>query len=269
MAAGLWRIRRRREALKKLNEVMNNAEHVIVIHYSCESFYDRPDGSSPRITSIAVANLKSAQTNSFSIHLMAEREGVSPTAISSHYNELERLMLDEFYEYVRRHTGYKWLHWNMKNIHYGFQAIAHRYRVLGGEPLVVQETDLVDLPRLLYAIYGPRYARHPRLQYLVEKNRISAKDFLPGSEEAAAFKRGEYVKLHFSTLRKVDIIATIAQRAYDGSLRTDATWKDIYGFYPQAISEWLSEHWLVHLVGVVFAVIGFIASVVQIWEWLH
>jgi len=38
-----------------------------VIHYSCESFYDRPNGASPRITSIAVRKLDSGQTLSFSI----------------------------------------------------------------------------------------------------------------------------------------------------------------------------------------------------------
>jgi hypothetical protein len=269
MAKASRRIQRRRRALKKLDEVMSDPEYVIVIHYSCESFYDRPDGSSPRITSIAVANLESGQTSSFSIHQAAERKGVPPDRIKEHYNELERLMLDEFYEYVRTHAGYKWLHWNMRNIHYGFQAIAHRYRVLGGEPVLVQESNLVDLARLLYDIYGPKYAHHPRLQNLVEKNRIGAKDFLSGAEEAAAFERGEYVKLHFSTLRKVDILATIARLADEGLLKTDATWQDTYGLYPQAMSEWLREHWLVQLAGVVFAVIGFIATLVQIWKTLH
>jgi hypothetical protein len=110
MAKASRRIQRRRRALKKLDEVMSDPEHVIVIHYSCESFYDRPDGSSPRITSIAVANLESGQTSSFSIHQAAERKGIPPDRIKEHYNELERLMLDEFYEYVRTHAGYKWLH---------------------------------------------------------------------------------------------------------------------------------------------------------------
>ena len=121
MGQAARKIQRRKKALKKLDEVMSHPEHVVVIHYSCESFYDRPDGSSPRITSIAVANLESAQTSSFSIHQVAEREGVSLEGIEAHYDHLERLMLDEFYEYVRIHSGYTWLHWNMRSIHYGFQ----------------------------------------------------------------------------------------------------------------------------------------------------
>jgi hypothetical protein len=261
------RIQRRKKALRKLDEVMSHPEHVVVIHYSCESFYDRPDGSSPRITSIAVANLESAQTSSFSIHQVAEREGVSLDRIEAHYDRLERLMLDEFYEYVRTHSGYTWLHWNMRNIHYGFQAIAHRYKVLGGHPAEIPETQLVDLSRLLHAIYGGQYIGHPRLQKLVEKNKITDKDFMSGPDEAIAFENGEYVKLHFSTLRKVYVLASIARRADEGSLRTNSTWRDIYGIYPQAIGEWLNEHWLVQIVGAIFAVIGFIATVIQLWEW--
>ena len=51
---------------------------VNIIHDSCESFYDWPDRSSPRITSIAVPNPGTAQATSFSIHRMAERRGFSP-----------------------------------------------------------------------------------------------------------------------------------------------------------------------------------------------
>ena len=150
-------IQRRKEARKKLDELMSHPEHVVVIHYSCESFYDRPDGCSPRITSIAVANLESAQANSFSIHQIAERQGYSLDRIEEYYDQLEKLMLDEFYEYVHTHADYKWLHWNMRNIHYGFQAIAHRYKVLQGQPVEIYETNLYDLSRMLHAIYGGRY----------------------------------------------------------------------------------------------------------------
>ncbi len=112
---------------------MNHPEYTIVIHYSCESFYDRADGSSPRITSIAVYNIGSGQTNSFSIHQKAEIKKYSRNDIEKHYEELEKLMLDDFYDFVKLHEKYNWLHWNMRDINYGFQAIAHRYKVLGGD----------------------------------------------------------------------------------------------------------------------------------------
>jgi hypothetical protein len=54
---------------------------------------------------------------------MAERQNVAKEAIEQQYDTLEKLMLDEFYEYVRLHGSHTWLHWNMRDINYGFQAL--------------------------------------------------------------------------------------------------------------------------------------------------
>ena len=75
--------------------------------------------------------------------------------------------------------------------------------------------------------------------------------------------------LHFSTLRKVYMLASIVQRVDRNSLLTDSTWRTKYGLYPRAVSEWLSEHWVVNLVGAVFAIFGFLAALVQLWDWFH
>ena len=89
MSKASERLRRRREAKGQLTEINKKRDNVVVIHYSCESFYDRPDGKSPRITSIAVRNLVTGQTESFSIHQIAERdkkltiEDINPTLRTS------------------------------------------------------------------------------------------------------------------------------------------------------------------------------------------
>ena len=89
MSKASERLRRRREAKKQLIEINKNRNNVLVIHYSCESFYNRVDRTSPRITSIAVRNLSTGQTESFSIHQIAERDKkLSIESINSHYNEL-------------------------------------------------------------------------------------------------------------------------------------------------------------------------------------
>ena len=69
------RTTRHREAKKQLTDVCGKQNRILVIHYSCESFYDRGEAESPRITSIAVRNLATAQAKSFSIHQLAERDG--------------------------------------------------------------------------------------------------------------------------------------------------------------------------------------------------
>jgi hypothetical protein len=146
----------------------------------------------------------------------------------------------------------------MRDINYGFHAIEHRYKVLGGEPFKIEESKKFDLARALIAIYGVGYIGHPRLERLVQKNKISDIGFLTGKEEADAFENKEYVKLHQSTLRKVDIISSIYERAVDDSLKTNATWKDIYGSVPKIIGEHLKENWIISIIGF----IGGIASIV-------
>jgi hypothetical protein len=253
------RIQRRKNAREQLAKLFDRADQVLVIHYSCESFYDRPDGTSPRITSIAVRNLESGQTCSFSIHQIAERQGVANDAITSQYDELERVTLGEFFEYVRLHGSHTWLHWNMRDINYGFQALVHRYRVLGGQPIDIPDAKLVDLSRLLYRMYGSEYIGHPRLQKLLEKNRMTHQDMLPGADEAAAFERKEYVKLHQSTLRKVDTFETIAEHAHYGFLKTQMTWRQTLRDYPEALGELLQQHWIVVTLGFIGTVAGIVA----------
>lgn len=78
----------------------------IVLHYSCESFYDIKDGRTPRVTSIAARHLTTGQTASFSIHKSAEQLRVPPADISQRYDELEKLMLDEYFDFIKsRHNA--------------------------------------------------------------------------------------------------------------------------------------------------------------------
>lgn len=167
-------------------------------------------------------------------------------------------MLDEFFTFVGTRVGFKWVHWNMRDINYGFAAIEHRYRVLGGDPIMVEDSRKFDLSRLLISAYGAGYIDHPRLERLVDKNEITKINFLTGAQEAVAFEKGEFVKLHQSTLRKVDILTTIIGRAANGTLKTDAKWYDVYGVSPDAISEVCKEHWIM----VLLAFLGAIASIV-------
>jgi hypothetical protein len=78
---------------RTLDQLFRDSANCWVIHYSCESFYDRPEGRSPRITSIAVRKLDTAQTLSFSIHRLAERRKIPFSDIEGHYDNLERAML--------------------------------------------------------------------------------------------------------------------------------------------------------------------------------
>ena len=93
-------------------------------------------------------------------------------------------------------------------------------------------------------LYGVSYIGHPRLEKLIKKNNITDKDFLSGKQEAEAFDSEDYIKLHQSTLRKVDILANILGRADDGSLKTNAQWHERCGWHPKVIIELIREHWI-------------------------
>jgi hypothetical protein len=198
-----------------------------------------------------------------SIHKSAEQLGTALAEITQRYDELERHMLVEFFDFIKSRHGYSFIHWNMRDINYGFQAIEHRFKVLGGVPFVIDDARKFDLARELINRFGPGYVPHGsagRLHSLMELNHITARDALTGQEEADAFDAGEYVKLHQSTLRKVDVMANILERVLDGSVRTRATWRETTGYHPAVIIELAREHWLWSLVGVAAAIIGLVSA---------
>lgn len=266
MSSELLRIKKRKEVKTKLTNLYDNSERVLVIHYSCESFYDIKDGRTPRVTSIAVRNLESAQTTSFSIHKIAEREGVPISHIPSKYDELEKKMLSDFFEFVKRKEYFYFIHWNMRDGNYGFSAIEHRFQVLGGKPYEISNDKKFDLARALVSLFGRQYVGHGdgkgRFLMLVELNKISSKDALTGKQEAEAFDSAEYIKLHQSTLRKVDCMSSIFERTLDGSLKTNATWIDTYGMHPKVVVEGIKEHWIWSAVVMVAVLSGLAGRVV-------
>ena len=83
------RLSKRRKAVNDIQNLVDNAALLLIIHYSCESFYDIKDGRTPRITSIAVRYFNTGQTETFSIHKVAEKKG-NLSEIESHYDELEK-----------------------------------------------------------------------------------------------------------------------------------------------------------------------------------
>lgn len=264
MTSALAKIERRKKARREVEEIHNNENHVLIIHYSCESFYDRESGQTPRITSIAARNFASGQTESFSIHKVAELAACPPHEIETRYDELEKKMLGEFYDFLETHASYDWVHWNMRDINYGFAALEHRFKVLRGRPKArLDESRKHDLSRIIVALYGPSYIAHPRMKKLMEKNGIKALDFLDGAGEAAAFENKEFVKLHQSTLRKVDIISNILGRIIDGTLKTDANWRDQYGIHPAALIELAVKHWLFSVAGLLLAIAGLVVPSLQ------
>lgn len=194
---------------------------LLVIHYSCQNLNDNNEGYSPRITSIAVLHIASSTMHSFSIHLIAEIKKISRVEIHNHYDDLEAIMLEDFYKFVQDHQGSYWLHWNMTNINFGFDALEHRYRVLTDKtPPKVDDSKKYNLSSLVSEIYGKNYVDHPKMPNLMELNGGKSRDFLNGEEEVEAFTRKEYIKLHKSTMSKVYFFKSVFHRLQSRKLNT-------------------------------------------------
>lgn len=188
----------------KVKFLKENTQNVHIIHYSCQNLGDNNENYSPRITSIAVLHADSSTMHSFSIHLIAEIEKIKRDEIHEHYDELESKMLHDFFKFVSSVHDAIWVHWNMSNINYGFEALYHRYKVLSGTNVAkVTDSKKINLSSLISSIYGDKYVDHPKMKNLMAINDGSHKDILTGAEEVAAFESKEYLKLHRSTMQKV------------------------------------------------------------------
>ncbi|MEO1663451.1 MAG: hypothetical protein AAFU54_02335 [Chloroflexota bacterium] len=261
----------RNKAAKKIKQLFERKKDLVVIHYSCESFFDRVDGTSPRITSIAVLRPYTRQARSFSIHQMSEINEIPMERLSTHYDDVEKQMLDAFYQFVSMNGSRYWVHWNMRDSNYGFEAIAHRYRVLGGQPVTIDEDRLFDFSYLLKLKYGRTYIGKPNLKQLMDRNDISSSTFMLGAAEAIAFEKQEYVKLHQSTLRKVNVIHELLELEWYDDLQTDASWIETYGYdvgfwIDRIMAHWLFKLVVVILVGFVLAVAGFALDVIDFFS---
>jgi len=253
---------KQRQARRALSKLFASPGSVRIVHYSCEDLDNRDSGQSPRVTSIAVRRLDTGQTTSFSIHAVAEERSVLLGEIDAQYNGLEREMLDRFYQYVGRTADASFLHWNMRDAGFGFAALEHRTRVLGGTPGSIPEAQRFDLGRMLQDMYGNEYIENPKLERIAEKNNITMLNFVPGDQEPELFKQKQYVAMHRSTLRKVDIIADVAERAYRRTLKTNANWwvqrGGTFGYFVDWVTGNTKVGFAIGIAGLLVAILGII-----------
>lgn len=243
-----------RRAVKMLNAIAQNPQNYIIIHYACESFYQTHGGHSARITSIALFDIAGQQTHSFSLHLAAEEMGVDLDAIEDSYDRVEHYMLKQYYEFLALCKNKKFIHWNMLDTNYGFLALEHRYLVLSetyGEAdrlIRIPDNDKLNLAAIIRDKYGSNYADNPHMASIIELNNMRPHHFLSGAEEAKAFEEKDFVSLSFSTSSKVRAFARIIFHAANNSLKTKATFKEMYGISPQGIWECMKDKWEFSLV---------------------
>jgi hypothetical protein len=207
-------------AKQRLDTLRRSRHNIVVIHYANEGFDDTIKGFSSRVAAVAIKRLESGQVQTFAVHREAEIAKIARGDVEANYQLLERRMLDNLFDFFKENDDAVWIHWNMRDSNFGFEALYHRYKVLQGNPSLLRPDRLFDLSDLLQDLHGRDYVPHQRMPKIFEMNGLIKKDLLSGKDEAEAFRKGELNRVFMSTLAKVDGLSTILELELDGKLKT-------------------------------------------------
>jgi hypothetical protein len=247
--------------------VKKKPERFYVIHYSSQSLFDAEamDGASalsPRITSVVVGHFESGQTVSFATHTVAEYLGVPWDEIEARYDEIERELLTQFYDWARDRREKHWVHWNMRNVTFGFEHLEHRYRVLTKkEPPSIPVEVRINLNDALKDRYGSDYSPDPRMPSLMDLNGPRVQGFLSGKEESEAFKAKDFIRMNASTISKVGFFRYVVSAALKGKLKTSG--RSFLNFVDRMLESRKSRG-----VAAVATIIGLLTGLVQLIIWI-
>ncbi|EMW3574791.1 hypothetical protein ACVSUJ_21095 [Yersinia enterocolitica] len=204
-----------------IKSVKLKPENFYIIHYSCQNLNDENEALSPRITSIAINHYTTGQSVSYSTHSISEELRIPRNDVLQRFDEVELELLTQFYNFIKERRDKFWVHWNMRNLTFGFEHLKHRYRVLGGtDPCDIAVEQRLNLNDLIADRYGTNYAKHPKMLSLMEQNGGKHRDFLDGKEEVDAFERKEFLRMHNSTLSKVGFFSSSMRKLVNGKLIT-------------------------------------------------
>jgi hypothetical protein len=243
--------------------VERHPDRIYIVHYSSQSLFDAEVRAfSPRITSVVVRHYASGQTVSFATHTVAEHLRVAWDDIEARYDDIERELLTQFYDFARDRREQYWVHWNMRNVTFGFEHLEHRYRVLTGkEPPSIPVEVRWNLNDILKSRYGEDYAPDPRMKSLMDMNGSRVQGILSGKEESEAFKAKDFIRMNASTIAKVGFFSFVISSSKTGKLRTAA--KGFVNFIDRLLESQKSR-----LIAALGVVVGLLVGVVQLWLWI-
>ncbi len=211
-------IKDRKLATKRLRQLIASPSQVLLIHYSqLKAFDDEYNEISPMISAIVVKSLDGNIEKHFAIHLEADKANFSIEGIENSYRDLELRILKNFNEFVKRHSNALWVHWDMKNIHFGFDAIKHRFeKILEGLNGLNERyeeipfNNKINLCQILKEMYGEKFADNPdKLASMMKVNNeeILNNSYLILETEAEEFERKNFTAVLGSLDCKVDFIS--------------------------------------------------------------
>lgn len=218
-------LKERKIARKNLGSLVEDPSKVLCIHYSESQTYDDDYGNiSPIITSIVIKSLDDTIDKQFAIHFEADKAGIPIDQIQDSYRELELRILKSYNDFVKRHKHCIWLHWDMKNIHFGFEAIRHRY-----EKIFEGLDDYYEIPsfskyslfKILEGMYGEGFVKGTdKLRTLMTTNNsdVDLPQYLERQVESSEFESKNFKSVIDSVDCKVDFLKKAVKKLVDKKL---------------------------------------------------
>ena len=206
-----------------IKEIKVHPDRFYIIHYSSENLFDHTiQGITPRITSVVISHYTTGQLQSFAIHTAADILGISRQDVAAQYDVVEREMLRQLYDFLSSRTQNFWIHWNMRSIVFGFEHLAHRYQTLSGGivPPTVPVEHRINLNDVLREKYGELYAEHPQMINLIRMQGELPMHYLTGEQESVCFANQEFIRMHQSTISKVQFFRYAIGQLIKGKLKT-------------------------------------------------
>jgi hypothetical protein len=165
------------------------------------------------ICAIVIKSLDGSLEQHFAIHIEADKANIPYEEIENSYRDLEFRTLKAFNDFVKRHSQNLWLHWDMKNIKFGFEAIKHRFeKLFSGLRERREEIPLnnrINIRQLLESMYGEKFAiTDDKLASIMKENngRILDQQYLTLDRESMEFERKNYTAVINSLDCKVDFL---------------------------------------------------------------
>jgi len=256
----------RKIAKGNLKKILEDPSKVLFIHYSYSKTYedDAYGVLSPIITSIVIKSLDNQIDTQLAIHFEADKGDLPIEQIQDSYRELELRILRSFNEFVKRHQGYVWIHWDMKNIHFGFDAIKHRY-----EKIFESLSDFCEIPNshkqnlrvIIEGIYGEGFVNGPdslRSLKLCNNKNVLDPCYLSMEEESLEFERKNFDIVIKSVDCKVDFIRKSTIKLVNNNLIICN--KNNFSIFVDIVNHPIFTFigWLSTLIGLVIAIIAIV-----------
>lgn len=259
-------IKDRKAAVANLQKLTEDPSKVLFIHYSQSNTFEDDDygNISPIITSIVIKSLDGQIDQQFAIHFEADKADIPIDEIQYSYRDLELRILKLFNEFVRRHNSCNWIHWDMKNIHFGFEAIKHRYEKIFGDLKNYNEIPInnkTNLRAIIEGMYGESFVNGPdKLKSLLVCNsgNIESNVYLSSNVESTEFERKNFINVIQSVDLKTDFIKNATIKLMNRRLLVLN--KNNYAVFIDTVN-----HPVFTFIGWIATVVGLIVSLIAIF----